>query len=115
MSMFMIMAHAAKVQPELSPEEAQQVLQKYIDWTINLGKRAKVITSEKLVDNEGRVLRTQGGEVIVTDGPYLESKEVLGGFWMIEVGSYEEAVKVMEDHPHLSRGGTLEIRQIDPT
>lgn len=115
MSKFMIIAYDAKEQPELSAEEFQQVMQRYIDWSVGLRKRAKVITADKLVENSGRVLRAEGAQVIITDGPYLESKEVLGGFWMIEVASYEEAVKIAEDHPHLSLGGTLEIREVDPT
>lgn len=115
MSKFMLLAWDQKVQPQIAAEEAQQILQRYIDWSINLHKRVKVLSSEKLTENEGRVLRAQGAEVIVTDGPYLESKEVLGGYWMFEAASYEEALQVAADHPHLSLGGTLELREVDPT
>jgi hypothetical protein len=47
----------------------------------------------------------------VTDGPFAESKEVLGGFWLLEAASYEEVQGFLKDHPHLD-AGSLEVRQI---
>ncbi|MDB4896838.1 MAG: hypothetical protein JWN15_3100 [Firmicutes bacterium] len=115
MPKFMVLTHDQPVQQAISPEEGQRIMQKYIDWSINLRKRTGVFSAEKLADNEGRVLRARGGEVIVTDGPYLESKEVLGGYWMFEAASYDEALQIVGDHPSLALGGTLEIRQVDAT
>jgi hypothetical protein len=48
----------------------------------------------------------------VTDGPYAESKEVLGGFWLLEAANYEEVQGFLKDHPHLD-AGSLEVRQIE--
>jgi hypothetical protein len=45
------------------------------------------------------------------DGPYSETKEVLGGYWLIEASDYDEAMEVVADHPHL-RFGSLEVREI---
>jgi len=47
-----------------------------------------------------------------TDGPYSETKEVLGGFYLIEAADYDEAVARTGDHPHLEHGGTIEIRKL---
>ena len=47
-----------------------------------------------------------------TDGPYSETKEVLGGYYTIEAASYEEAVSRALEHPHLEYGGTIEVRQV---
>jgi hypothetical protein len=49
---------------------------------------------------------------MVTDGPYVESKEFLGGFWIIEADSYDEMVELVSDSPHLA-AGSLELRQIE--
>lgn len=115
MPKFMVLTRDEQVAQAISPEEAQRIMQKYIDWSINLHKRTRVFSADKLADNEGRVLRGRGGEVIVTDGPYLESKEVLGGYWMFEAASYDEALQIVGEHPSLALGGTLELRQVDPT
>ena len=47
------------------------------------------------------------------DGPFSETKEVIGGYFAIEAAGYDEAVQLLEDHPHLSYGGTVEVREID--
>ena len=57
-------------------------------------------------------MRQTGGELMVTDGPYVESKEFLGGFWIIEADSYDEMVELVSDSPHLA-AGSLELRQIE--
>jgi hypothetical protein len=57
-------------------------------------------------------MRSQGGKTRTTDGPYSETKEVLGGFYLIEAASYDEAVQRSLDHPHLEHGGTIEVRQL---
>ena len=63
-------------------------------------------------DDPGRVIRSNGGKPRVTDGPYSETKEVLGGFYLIEAENYDAAVALAMDHPHLEYGGTLEIREL---
>jgi hypothetical protein len=57
-------------------------------------------------------MRAPGGKLRTTDGPYSESKEVLGGFYIIEAANYDEAVERARDHPTLEYGGTVEVRQI---
>jgi hypothetical protein len=49
----------------------------------------------------------------VTDGPYSESKEILGGFYIIEATDYAQALERSQDCPHLGYGGTIEVRQVD--
>ena len=53
------------------------------------------------------------GRSVVTDGPYAESKELLGGFYLIAAADYGEACRIAESCPHLKYGGGIEIRQID--
>jgi hypothetical protein len=71
------------------------------------------VSSHKLADDAGKVLRGRS-QARITDGPYSETKEVLGGYFMIEAPSYDDAVGHSRDCPHLEYGGTIEVRQVDP-
>ena len=92
----------------LSPEEMQKALEKYMAWA----KKPFTVDSKRLAGDAGRVIRSQGGKPRATDGPYSETKEILGGFYTIEASSYDEAVQRALDHPHLEYGGTVEVRQL---
>ena len=92
----------------LSPEEMQKAIEKYGAWT----KKAFTKDSKRLAEDAGRVIRAQGGKPRATDGPYSETKEVLGGYYTIEAANYEEAVQRSLDHPHLEYGGTIELRLV---
>jgi hypothetical protein len=93
---------------DLSPEEMQKALEKYMAW------RNKPFTrdAQRLAHDAGRVIRSRGGQPRATDGPYSETKEVLGGYYTIEAADYEEAVRLALSHPHLAYGGTIEVRQV---
>jgi hypothetical protein len=97
----------------VSPEEMQKVVEKYIAWGKKLRAAGVIKAGDKLTDEPGKVMRRNGGQVRVTDGPYSESKEVLGGYYMIEASSYAEAIDYARDCPQLDYGGTIEVRQVD--
>jgi hypothetical protein len=58
------------------------------------------------------VIRSESGKPRATDGPYSETKEILGGYYTIEAADYNEAVQLSLAHPHLEYGGTIEVRQV---
>jgi hypothetical protein len=60
---------------------------------------------------KGARVRFRGGQALVTDGPFTESKEVMGGYWMIQVGSKAEAVDWARRCP-AADGDTIEVRQV---
>ena len=97
----------------LSPEQMQQVLQKYMAWGASLRQAGVMEAGQKLTDEPGRVMRSKHGQIRVTDGPYSETKEVLGGYYVVEADSYEQAVERTKECPHLEYGGTIELREID--
>lgn len=97
----------------LSPEQMQKVIEKYMKWGESLRKAGVMHAGDKLTDEPGKVMRRTDGQVRVTDGPYSESKEVLGGYYMIEAPSYEKAIDHARDCPQLEYGGTIEVRQVD--
>ena len=78
------------------------------------GRTAASITGHKLHDSQGRVLNGGGARLKVTDGPYAEAREVMGGLFVIEAGSYDEVVELSKDCPHLEFG-SIEIREVQPT
>jgi hypothetical protein len=93
---------------KLSPEEMQKAIEKYMAWT----KKSFTVDSKRLGEDPGRVIRSVNGKPRATDGPYSETKEVLGGYYTIEAASYDEAVARALDHPHLEYGGTIEVRKL---
>jgi hypothetical protein len=109
MPRFLLVLRDGEWNPEtMSPQEIQSVMTRYREW-LNRVKGE----GQKLRDNEGRVLRRNGsGTVSVTDGPYAEAREVLGGFLVVEARDYDAAVKLCDDSPHFEFG-TIEIRQLE--
>lgn len=92
---------------KLSPEEMQKATERYMAWS----KKPFTTGGKRLTPDPGRVIRSQSGQPHATDGPYSETKEVLGGFYTIEAANYDEAVQLSLDHPHLDFG-TVEVRHI---
>ena len=97
---------------DVSAKEMQRIVERYIAWTQGLAEKNRLVLSHKLVDGDGRVVRGGGGKPMVADGPYVETKEVIGGFWIVEAADYDEAVALCADSPHLEFGA-LEIREIE--
>ncbi len=96
-----------------SPDENQQIIQKYVAWVEEMQSQGKMHEHAKLRDEGGRTLRKDGSSVLVTDGPYSETKEVIAGYFVIEADNYDQAVKVAEDCPHLAYGWVT-LREHDP-
>lgn len=96
----------------LAPDEIQEIIQRYVAWSSKLRAGGHILEGNKLRENEGRYIRREEGHTIVRDGPYSETREVIGGYWLIQADSYEAAVALAEDCPHLDFG-TLVLRAID--
>jgi len=95
---------------KVSPDEMQKAIEKYMAWI----KKPFNKDSQRLAADAGRVIRSNNGKPRTTDGPYSEAKEVLGGFYLIEADSYDQAVERSLTHPHLEYGGTIVVRQLYP-
>ncbi|HEV7996380.1 MAG TPA: YciI family protein [Stellaceae bacterium] len=107
---FLLLLHRpAGPPPALSADAAAAMTKDYTGWCAD-GRRKG---GEKLTNDAGRVVRPAAGRPVVTDGPYAESKELLGGFYLIAAADYGEACRIAESCPHLKYGGGIEIRQID--
>jgi hypothetical protein len=107
----LLLRHDPAVFQALSPQQIQQVFAKYQNWRIGLQQAGRLAGSNKLDDATGRVLRGDGpsSEMRITDGPFVESKELIGGYFMVTADSFEDAVDLCRDCPHLAYGA-IEVR-----
>lgn len=115
MAQFMVIARGS-LTAGMSPAAMQGVLEKYMAWTKGLAAQGKLDHGNKLQNGTGRVVGRKGGEKAakptITDGPFSETKEVIGGYWILNAADYDEAVKLVADSPHLAYG-PLEVRAVD--
>jgi hypothetical protein len=112
MPQYLLLLHEdPAVYRDVSPEEMQQIVARYAAWSAGVHAGGRVVGGEKLRDHGGRHVRAGGR---VTDGPYAEGKEVLGGFFVVEADDYDAAVAVARDCPHLANGW-IEVREVEPT
>lgn len=115
MKQYILFLHEAPAAgADISPEEMQRIIARYIAWREEVAARGHMVGGQKLRDGEGRVMRANNGKVSVTDGPFAEAKEVVAGFFHIQAESYEQAVDIARTCPHLDFG-TIEVREIEPT
>ena len=109
---YMLLLRGCPKSHDLSPEEMQKIIEKYSAWRQGLADAGRLVGSEKLTDGEGRVLRRKNGGVRVLDGPYSETKEVIGGYFAIHAADYDQAVEIARGCPHLDYG-SVELREIE--
>ncbi|HEY1293190.1 MAG TPA: YciI family protein [Chloroflexota bacterium] len=85
------------------------------DYSNGLATAGKIRGGERLRPAAtATTLRLSGGERLLSDGPYAETKEQLGGFFVVEASNLDEAVELASTMPHLQDGGSVEIRPIWP-
>jgi hypothetical protein len=96
---------------ELAPEEYESVFGEYM----TLANDDRCSASGQLQDtNTASVVRVQDGHALVTDGPYAETKEVLGGFYVLEASDLDEALELAARIPAARLGGAIEVRPLVP-
>jgi hypothetical protein len=114
MDTYLLMLHEDPRQyASLSPAEMGAVVERYRAWSQKLAAEGRLVGGEKLADEPGRRMRAGPMGPIVTDGPTIESKDVIGGFFMIRAASYDEAVALAADCPHLNGDNVIVLRRIE--
>jgi hypothetical protein len=94
---------------KMSPEQMQQNMAKWIAWIAQLEKAGTFKAGEPL-DSKGKVIR--GKKQAVTDGPYAESKDLVGGYLIITAPSLAKATDIAKGCPIFESDGSVEIREI---
>jgi len=98
---------------QFTPDDFGRILGEYAAWAEKLTKKGCLHLGQKLTDQGGKVIWPQAPKkVTVKDGPYVETKEVVGGFYVVTADSYDHAVKLCDGHPNLMFG-SIEVRELD--
>lgn len=95
--------------PDNTPEEIQASMQRWMEWMNAMDAKNKLVSRGNRLENSGRVVQT---DKVVTNGPFTEIKESIGGYSIIKAESYEEAAEMAKGCPVLIHGGNVEVREI---
>ena len=116
MAQYLLMLHhAPNYNADLPREKLLEMTKRYMAWAEGLGAKGKLAGGEKLAAGGVRLVKSKDGKPVVTDGPYAELKDVVGGYFVIEAKDLAEAEAIARDCPHMALGPTnwAEIRPIE--
>jgi hypothetical protein len=92
-----------------TPEKSQQTTQKWLNWMKELTTSGNLKDPGQPLEEEGKVVNGKGA---ITDGPYAEAKDLVGGFTLVEADSLQRAAQLAGGCPILEVGGSVEIRPV---
>jgi hypothetical protein len=103
---------AERMDAQTEPDPGDTPNQESFPWVDDLQARGIWVTGDQLAPpRRARSIRVRDGKPLVTDGPFAETKEAVGGFDLLECGSLEEAVEIAAEHP-IAQMGTIEVRPL---
>ncbi len=94
---------------EMTPEQMQQQMHKWQTWIGDGLQKGWLLDAGDGLTEEGRVVNAKK---LVIDGPFMESKEIVGGFSIVQAGTIKAAAELAKGCPVLLTGGTVEVRQL---
>jgi hypothetical protein len=96
----------------LSPQETQRLMDEYQEFIKQLTASGARIASQRLRPSaSATTIRVRGGETLVSDGPFAETKEQLGGFFLINANDLDEAIAWAAKFP-MAKHGSIEVRPV---
>lgn len=93
-----------------SPEQLQQVMQKWMTWMKELGQKGHLKDQGHPLERTGKLVN--GKQKAVTDGPFAEAKDIVGGYSLIEARDLEQAAELSKGCPIFESGGAVEVRPV---
>jgi hypothetical protein len=93
-----------------SPAEMQQVMQKWMNWLKELGDKGHIKDQGQPLERSGKLVK--GKQKTVTDGPFAEAKDIVGGYTLIEARDLDQAAELSKGCPILERDGAVEVRPV---
>jgi len=93
-----------------SPERAQQVMQKWIAWMKELGAKGHLKDQGHPLERAGKLVK--GRQKTVTDGPFAEAKDIVGGYTLIEARDLDQAAELSKGCPIFEVDGQVEVRPV---
>lgn len=110
--MLLICWNTERMNSQAEPEPGATDDAESFPWLDDVKDRGVWITGDQLAPpRRARSVRVREGKALVTDGPFAETKEAVGGFDLIECDTMEEAVEIAAGHP-AAEGGTIEVRPL---
>lgn len=97
--------------PQPSPEQMQARMKAWQDWMGGIAAQDKLVSSGNRLGSEGKVVKPGN---IITNGPYVEIKETIGGYIMVKADSIEEATELAKGCPVFLIKGNVEVRPVVP-
>jgi len=107
---FMLLYREIHWEKNMTPDQVKDVSERIMLWYENLLQRGIAKTGHPL-HSEGRILSGRPGQP-VTDGPFIEGKEAIGGFVWITADSLDAAAEIAKGNPALAYGLTIEVREV---
>lgn len=98
-----------KAMPQGSPEEMQAVMKQWMDWIGGIAAQDRLVSPGNPLTSSGKVVRANN---VITDGPYTEIKELVGGYTIVKAADIDEAATLADGCPILYVGGNVEVREI---
>lgn len=95
--------------PQPSPDQIQAIMKPWQDWMGNIAAQNKLVSSGNRLSSDGRVVKSN---TLITNGPYVEMKEAIGGYIIVRAQSIDDAAELSKDCPILKMEGNVEIRAI---
>jgi hypothetical protein len=92
-----------------SPAEMQALAKKWQDWVGGIAGQGKLVSHGQQLSTEGKVLKAGG---VITDGPFVEIRERLGGYIVVKAENLDEATTMAHGCPVLDKDGSVEIRPL---
>ena len=93
-----------------SPELAQKMMQKWVNWLTDLAQKGHVKDQGQPLEPSGKLVK--GNRKTVTDGPFAEAKDIIGGYTLIEARDLDQAVELSKGCPIFEVDGAVEVRPI---
>lgn len=108
MEKFMLIFHGGGAESQ-SPEQMEENMGKWMAWIEKLNKEERYVSGEPLLPG-GKLVK--GADKKVTDGPYTEGKEVVGGYFIINAKDLADAANISKGCPDFETGGSVQVRQV---
>ena len=90
-------------------EEMQATMKQWMDWLGSIAAQNKLVSNGNRLGNTGKVVKSAN---VVTNGPYSDIKEAIGGYSIVKTDSYDDAVELAKGCPVLAYGGNVEVREV---
>ena len=104
-----------KLWAKIPESQRDKIMQEYGAWEQSVAKSGHYRDGAKLgPSSSATTVRERNGKPVITDGPFAETKEQLGGYHLVECKDLDEAISIAMRIPTLGAGGSIEVRPLEP-